>query len=125
MHPSSAIILAFTLVPTSVPEAFVHILNHITSTHYTFTCLRLILIQCNNFFARACVCVCVCVCMSMCVCMSVCVCVFKGVYVCVPVQVDMYKCLPMCVCERVRACMCVYVRVVLCVLLLTISNMNI
>ena len=119
MHPSSAIILAFTLVPTSVPEAFVHILNHITSTHYTFTCLRLILIQCNNFFARACVCVCVCVFMS------VCVCVFKGVYVCVPVQVDMYKCLPMCVCERVRACMCVYVRVVLCVLLLTISNMNI
>ena len=98
---SSAIILAFTLLPTSFPEAFVHILNRITPTHYTFTCLRLILIQCNKKIPCVCVCVC-CVCACVCVHVNVCVCVCMSVCVCLRVCM-LYKCLPMCVC----VCVCV------------------
>ena len=57
MNPSSTIRLVFTLIPTSFPEAFVHILNHITSTYYSFTCSCPILIQCKHSFIM-CVCVC-------------------------------------------------------------------
>ena len=56
MNPSSTIRLVFTLIPTSFPNRFVHILNHITSTYYSFTCSHPILIQCKHSFI---VCMCV------------------------------------------------------------------
>lgn len=39
LYPCSTKMPAFTLIPISFPHAFVRILNHITSTHYSFTCL--------------------------------------------------------------------------------------
>ena len=117
---SSTIRPAFTLIPTSFPEVFVHILNHITSTHYSLMCLCHILIQYNNSFIvcvcarvreRACVCASVyvhvlmyvCVCVCVCVCVQVCMFVCTGAYVCVSV------CLCVSMCLRVHACVCGYV----------------
>ena len=56
MNPSSTIRLVFKLIPTSFPNGFVHILNHTTSTYYSFTCSHPILIQCKHSFI---VCMCV------------------------------------------------------------------
>ena len=36
MHPSSTIMQAVTLIAVYFPEAIVHVLNHITSTQYSF-----------------------------------------------------------------------------------------
>ena len=63
MHPSSTIMLAFTLITISFPEALVHILNHVTSTHSVsnvyviFLYSVIILSSCVSVNVNVCVCV--------------------------------------------------------------------
>ena len=62
MHPSSTIMLAFTLITISFPEALVHILNHVTSTHsvsnvYVIFLYSVVILSCVCECQWVCVCV--------------------------------------------------------------------